>query len=72
MNPVFTSVLLGTIFNFVFAQKLPSFLDNVLTTLANSFSATALFLLGINMVGKVKQQKGLMLVTPALLIAAKL
>ncbi|XP_063964383.1 lysosomal cholesterol signaling protein-like [Lytechinus pictus] len=71
-NPIFTTVFIGIIFNFALSQGLPKILDDILTSLANSFGATALFLLGINMVGKVKQQSGLALVSPALLIAFKL
>ncbi|XP_030849378.1 integral membrane protein GPR155 isoform X2 [Strongylocentrotus purpuratus] len=71
-NPIFTTVFIGIIFNFALSQRLPTILDDILTSLANSFGATALFLLGVSMVGKVKQQSGLALVTPALLIASKL
>lgn len=71
-NPVFTVVIIGVIFNFALSQHIPSTFDEILTSLGNSFGATALFILGINMVGKVKQQSGMALTAPALLIASKL
>ncbi|XP_072179487.1 lysosomal cholesterol signaling protein-like [Diadema setosum] len=71
-NPIFITVPIGIIFNFALSQRLPVFLEGILTTLESSFGATALFLLGINMVGKVRQQSGMALLPPALLIASKL
>ncbi|XP_071479654.1 lysosomal cholesterol signaling protein-like [Diadema antillarum] len=70
-NPIFITVPIGIVFNFALSQRLPVFLEGILTTLESSFGATALFLLGINMVGKVRQQSGMALLPPALLIASK-
>lgn len=38
--------------------KVPDVIDNFLETLGNAFSATALFLLGLKMVGRIKSLKG--------------
>lgn len=41
-------------------------------TLGSAFSATALFLLGLRMVGKVQKLQGAALIVPGILIAVKL
>ncbi|XP_071966207.1 lysosomal cholesterol signaling protein-like [Antedon mediterranea] len=71
-NPVVLMVLIGLICNYVFSQTVPSLIKPILETLSASFSATALFFLGLNMVGKIRQDTGFFFVTPTLLIAAKL
>ncbi|XP_033120648.1 integral membrane protein GPR155-like isoform X2 [Anneissia japonica] len=72
LNPVVLMVLIGLIGNYVFSQTVPTLIKSILETLSASFSATALFYLGLNMVGKIKQDTGFFFVTPVLLIAAKL
>ncbi|XP_078481964.1 lysosomal cholesterol signaling protein [Ciona intestinalis] len=71
-NPIVLMVFLGLAFHFIFSGKLPSLLKQILTTLANSFSATALFYLGLSMVGKLSKQKGVSLLVPCVLIVAKI
>jgi hypothetical protein len=46
--------LIGIIANFILKQKIPMFIDPILQTLSNSFSALALFYLGYTMVGKIR------------------
>ncbi|XP_014666770.1 PREDICTED: integral membrane protein GPR155-like [Priapulus caudatus] len=71
LNPIVFMTVVGLIGNFVFHQQLPSAIEPILKVLADSFTATALFYLGLSMVGKIQSQVGFALVTPALLIAAK-
>ncbi|XP_052804651.1 integral membrane protein GPR155-like [Mya arenaria] len=70
-NPIVFMVIIGIAGNFVFKQKIPNVLDDILLVLGNAFSASALFYLGLNLVGKVSGQLGLGLVVPLLLIMAK-
>nr|KAG5690041.1 hypothetical protein BaRGS_009848 [Batillaria attramentaria] len=62
---------IGIAGNFIFHQKVPSILDDILEVLGNAFSASALFYLGLSMVGKVQSQVGMAMVVPVLLIFAK-
>ncbi|XP_052247243.1 integral membrane protein GPR155-like isoform X2 [Dreissena polymorpha] len=70
-NPIVFMVLIGIAGNFVLHQKVPNMLDNILEVLGNAFSASALFYLGLSLVGKVQGQMGVGLIVPFLLIMAK-
>ena len=43
---------------FLYPAKIPDTIDNFLKNLGNAFSATALFLLGLSMVGRMQSLKG--------------
>ncbi|XP_063701379.1 lysosomal cholesterol signaling protein [Culicoides brevitarsis] len=71
-NPVLLMTLLGVFGGIIFPNSLPLALLSVLKVFGNSFSGTALFLLGIRMVGKAKTfQKG-GFILPGILIIVKL
>ena len=53
-NPIVFMTLIGIAFNFILHQKIPFFIEPILTSLSNTFSALALFFLGYTMVGKIK------------------
>nr|CAB3250704.1 integral membrane protein GPR155 [Phallusia mammillata] len=72
LNPIVVMVFVGLIFHFIFKGKLPLLLNEILTTLSNAFSATALFYLGTTMVGKLNKVRGVALLIPLSLIAAKI
>ncbi|KAL5964095.1 hypothetical protein TSMEX_008169, partial [Taenia solium] len=55
LNPLFFMTLIGVIFNFILKHKLPGILEGFFKDLGASFSATALFYLGISMVGRIKR-----------------
>jgi predicted permease len=71
-NPIVICTLLGVIFNRIFNQNLPNLLDHILTPLAQSFSATALFYLGLTMVGKLRRLHAQLVITVFLLSMMKL
>ena len=50
-NPVVFMTFLGIICNFIFNHKVPTVLENFLQGLANAFTATAPFCLGLSLVG---------------------
>lgn len=65
--------LLGVLGSVVFKNGLPVVMKSILTTLGNSFAATALFLLGVRMVSDGgAHTKGPGFLLPAVLIIAKL
>lgn len=72
-NPIIYMSVLGMIFgSTVFkGRPLPAFMDNFLKTLGNAFSASALFLLGLQMVGRMSQLKPSSLVVPFILVTVK-
>lgn len=72
LNPILLMTLLGVIGSVVFRNGLPAFMSSILTTLGNSFAATALFLLGVRMVSDGAHAKGPGFLLPAVLIIAKL
>ncbi|KAK2587818.1 hypothetical protein KPH14_003919 [Odynerus spinipes] len=72
LNPVLFMTILGIIGNLIFSHVIPLFLAAILEVLGNAFSASALFLLGLMMVGKVHKLKGTALVIPGILISVKL
>ncbi|CAK8697984.1 lysosomal cholesterol signaling protein-like isoform X2 [Clavelina lepadiformis] len=71
-NLIVLMVLVGLAFHFIFKGKVPGLLQPFLTTLGNAFDGTALFYLGLSMVGKISQQKGVKLLLPSTLIIAKI
>ncbi|KAJ8314309.1 hypothetical protein KUTeg_008870 [Tegillarca granosa] len=70
-NPLVFMTFIGIIGNFIFKHTIPAVIADVLNVLGEAFNATALFYLGLSLVGKVKGRSGLHLVTPLLLIGAK-
>ena len=72
LNPVLLMTVLGIVGNLIFSHNLPPMIQVVLEVLGNAFSATALFLLGLMMVGKIHKLKGVALVIPGILISIKL
>ena len=71
-NPIVVFTLLGVIFNLIFRQHLPHTIDYVLTPIAQSFSATALFYLGLTMVGKLSRLQTHLVIVVCLLSLMKL
>ncbi|XP_066995433.2 lysosomal cholesterol signaling protein isoform X2 [Anabrus simplex] len=71
LNPVVFMTALGIIGNLMFAHHIPAILLGLLKVLGSAFSATALFVLGHRMVGKVHTLQGKALVVPGILIAVK-
>ncbi|XP_054159660.1 integral membrane protein GPR155-like [Oppia nitens] len=53
-NPIILMTTLGIVWNITFGNKLPDLLIPLLDVMSNAFSATALFLLGTQLVGKLK------------------
>ncbi|CAH8651381.1 unnamed protein product [Schistosoma rodhaini] len=51
-NPLIFMTLIGIIFNFILKHQLPVYINGLLSVIADSFGATALFSLGYGMVGK--------------------
>ncbi|KAK9874359.1 hypothetical protein WA026_002709 [Henosepilachna vigintioctopunctata] len=72
LNPIVFMTILGVIGNVLMKNKVPLYIANILDTLGSAFSASALFLLGIRMVGKVHTLRGATLVVPGILIMVKL
>jgi len=71
-NPIILCTLLGVIFNQIFEQNLPYMIDYVITPIAQSFTATALFYLGLTMVGKLNRLHARLVITVFLLCLMKL
>ncbi|XP_017878429.1 integral membrane protein GPR155 [Ceratina calcarata] len=72
LNPILLMTVFGILGNLTFSHVVPSVISTVLDVFGNAFSATALFLLGLMMVGKVHKLKGTALVIPGILISVKL
>lgn len=71
-NPVILMTVAGLVWNVLGPHKLPVVLSSPLDVLAQSFSACALFLLGLSLVGKFNLQRGsVTLITPILLAVIK-
>lgn len=70
-NPIVFMTFFGLIMNVIFGQKIPALIEPVLTTLANSFSALALFYLGMNMVGKIRNLTFSMIIIILILVFTK-
>ncbi|XP_050524359.1 integral membrane protein GPR155 isoform X2 [Daktulosphaira vitifoliae] len=71
-NPVVFMTALGVIASLVYNHNPPKIITTFLGTFGNAFTATALFLLGLKMVGNINKLRGEALILPLLLIAAKL
>ncbi|NXD91330.1 GP155 protein, partial [Chaetorhynchus papuensis] len=71
-NPIVFMVFIGIASNFILGQKIPEYLENFLDGLGSSFSGSALFYLGLTMVGETKKLTKGMFVALILLITAKL
>ncbi|XP_066302413.1 lysosomal cholesterol signaling protein-like isoform X1 [Branchiostoma lanceolatum] len=71
LNPIIFMVMIGIAGNFAFHQTVPPVLSGILNVLGESFSATALFYLGLSMVGKISQQARFAFIVPAILVAVK-
>lgn len=70
LNPILFMTVLGVIGGFLLG-KLPPMIAGVLDIFGKSFSATALFLLGLRMVDSTKYFCGPELLTPIVLIIMK-
>ncbi|XP_048753740.2 integral membrane protein GPR155-like isoform X3 [Ostrea edulis] len=70
-NPIVFMTFIGIIGNFVFQRNIPDFLSDILDVFGDAYAASALFCLGLSLVGKVKGQITLAMVVPLLLIGAK-
>ncbi|XP_075978683.1 integral membrane protein GPR155 homolog anchor [Anticarsia gemmatalis] len=71
-NPVLVMTVLGILGNIIFKHKLSVYIEGLLEVLGDSFAATALFLLGLRMVGQIHRLKGPALLLPCVLIMVKL
>ena len=71
-NPLVICTLLGVLFNRIFNQHLPDILEHILSPIAQSFSGTALFYLGLTMTGKLRRLHVRLVVTVFLLSMIKL
>ena len=71
-DPIVFMTFIGLIGPFIFHGNLPAVIDQILSALSQAFLATALFYLGVNMVGNMKTKVGSGLMVPLLLISAKL
>lgn len=72
MNPILLMTLLGVLGRLVFTNGLPVFISSILRVLGNSFAGSALFLLGVRMVGKAHKLQGSGFLLPGILIIVKL
>ncbi|XP_024944147.1 integral membrane protein GPR155 [Cephus cinctus] len=72
LNPVLAMTVLGIIGNLIFSHSIPAILSAILEVFGNAFSASALFLLGLMMVGKIHTLRGIALLIPGILISVKL
>lgn len=71
-NPLLLMTLLGVAGSFVFPNGLPEMVASVLRVFGQSFSATALFLLGLKIVGQGSSLKGSEFLLPGILILVKM
>lgn len=72
LNPILLMTLLGVLSQLVFKNGLPVSISSILRVLGNSFAGSALFLLGVKMVGKGNQPQGPGFLLPSVLIIVKL
>eukprot|EP00092_Neocalanus_flemingeri_P013901 GFUD01014996.1.p1 GENE.GFUD01014996.1~~GFUD01014996.1.p1 ORF type:complete len:836 (-),score=188.93 GFUD01014996.1:75-2582(-) len=72
-NPIITMTFLGIIGNLIFHGSMPDIIHNFMQTLGSAFSASALFLLGLRMVGQSSGGGGVKtnLITPFILVTMK-
>ncbi|KAI5645450.1 membrane transport protein domain-containing protein [Phthorimaea operculella] len=71
-NPVLAMTVLGILGNILFKHKLSIYIEGLLQVFGDAFSASALFLLGLRMVGQIHRLKGPALLLPCVLIMVKL
>lgn len=71
-NPMLLMTLLGVGGAFVFPNGLPEVIASVLRVFGQSFSATALFLLGLKIVGQGSSLRGAGFLLPGILILVKM
>ncbi|XP_055846955.1 integral membrane protein GPR155 [Episyrphus balteatus] len=71
-NPMILMTLLGVMGGIAFPDGLPEIIAGVLRVLGNSFSATALFLLGLKIVGQGTTLRGSGFLIPGILIIVKI
>ncbi|XP_026316921.1 integral membrane protein GPR155 [Hyposmocoma kahamanoa] len=71
-NPVLVMTVLGILGNILFKHKLSIYIEGLLEVFGQSFSAAALFLLGLHMVGQIHRLRGPALLLPCVLIMVKL
>jgi len=74
-NPLITMTILGIVGNLLFHGTMPNVIHDFMATLGSAFSSSALFLLGLRMVGQVgsseKAETKISLLTPFILITMK-
>ena len=70
-NPIVFMTVIGVVANFLLKQTLPPLLEPILTTLADSFSALALFFLGFTMIDKIKNLRFSTIVIILVLVFSK-
>ena len=70
-SPVVLASLFGIAANRALDQDLPSGVDEPLEILSNAFGATALFYLGLSVVGKIRGKMGMIILVPLSLSVAK-
>ncbi|XP_029461680.1 integral membrane protein GPR155 isoform X2 [Rhinatrema bivittatum] len=71
-NPVVFMVFIGIAANYILGQKIPTYMENFLDGLGSSFAGSALFYLGLTMVGQTSKLQKSGFVALILLITAKL
>ncbi|XP_041117758.1 integral membrane protein GPR155-like isoform X2 [Polyodon spathula] len=71
-NPIVFMVIIGIASHFILGQKIPMVIEQFLDGLANSFGGSALFYLGLTMVGQLRKLTKSTFVALILLITAKL
>ncbi|XP_047993871.1 integral membrane protein GPR155 isoform X2 [Leguminivora glycinivorella] len=72
LNPVLVMTVLGIIGNIALKHPLSPYIEMLLQVFGDSFSASALFLLGLRMVGQIHRLRGPALLLPCVLIMVKL
>ncbi len=72
LNPILLMTVLGILGKFIFPNGLPVFVYKIISAFAQSFAASALFLLGVRMVGKAHKLSGSGFLLPGILIIVKL
>lgn len=71
-NPIIFMTVFGIVGNLLFHGSMPAILHSFLSTLGSAFSASALFLLGLRMVGQSSGSKGQpSIITPLVLVVVK-
>ncbi|KAJ8352049.1 hypothetical protein SKAU_G00235250 [Synaphobranchus kaupii] len=71
-NPIVFMVIVGIVSHFLLGQRVPTFMEEFVDGLANSFGGAALFYLGLSMVGQLRKLTRSTVIALILLITAKL